>query len=917
MSFLGALLFAFVLSGGSAAVSDTTNADDRPTLRECGMMMVPLQETYQRAFTMQDSPERRALLQEAEQSIRAVQDCYEERRPRVVMSTYRALVAAQYEQGRPDAALASFEEFFGRFQPSDDSTMVSWMYSQRGQYHYLLGYSSRSLRDYTRAVALTPQEAIDTRMQRTNNLAITYDNLQELQSALYYLRQTVAAVDDVAEITPNIQLEYGRALALKASVLQQMIYVGEADANETLPRIETLTARAFDELQPIDRDLAIGSLLTVANVYLYKHRTEEASDVLDRVQKYVDESISLNRKASLFQLQAQLAIQNGRMGDAERYLEESRRVAVQQGLVAQQRQVRTQIGQLHEQNGDLEAAVEHYSVAAELTDAENESIRATLWSTRTLEQRRGGYDGLMRTLRRQGRTAEAFDVWSQFRARFLRDTRMQTALLEDMSPDMRMRYDSLTTALNTVRMRRSESDADNEEATMRQEAVLIAERSDLFDFAEQSFQTDRHALQRWLGDTNRTLIAYHVDTPTLYNNELASVAAYVVRPDTVIAVDIPHTAEALGEMVGRISPLLANDDPPVSLNLAAFNLDALHEAYDALVGPIQSYLPDDSSLIVAADGPLFQLPFGALVTEAPPSPYAYNEARYLIEERPILSTLSPALLLEDTSVEAREVPIDLAAFGRSDFGKDAPPDDMIASEIRTRSGADSLSLGSLPGVAIELERLGGMFRHTVMALNEEATPSAVRTHSANAKVVHLASHALLSLSDPLNSAFVLAEEPGRDGLLRVHDIMTPGSQVPLVVLSGCSTARGELRSGEGLLGLQYAFQASGAQSTLSHLWPTDDDTAVALSTYFYEALRSGIPKDAALQRAQLAFIEAHPDRRSPFFWGSPVLFGSPNALDLAPAVSLWTRVGWGMLTLVGGGLIFLFIRIYRSSPTYA
>lgn len=892
---------------------DTTQSDTQPTLRECGLKIQSLQEPYYQAYNMDDSPERRARLREIEATIREVQTCYGERRPRVVMSTYRALVTAQFESGQPDASLRSYEEFFNRYPSDSDSSMVSWMYSNRGRHHFLLGHPSRSLRDYARSVEGTPRSAVDLRMQRMNNLALTYAQLREWDTAAHYLRRVIQLADRIASPSDPVLVEHGRALALQASLIRRRIEENGAD-DAVLAQLEDVSERAFEMLRPRSPDIAVGPLLTLADGYLAGRRPDQAAATIQRAAERVTEETSLNRRIELTRAQAQLALQRDRPDEARQLFNTVRQLAADGALIGQQRQAYTSSGQMNEEAGRLSTAQRHYETATALANAENESIRATLWSMRTFSDQRHGYDGLMRILRQQEKDAEAFEVWSQSRGRFLRDTRLQAALLNEMSAEVRLQYDSLTTRLNDVRTRRAAA-TDTANASsgsqVEQEAVLIAQRNELVDLSAYVPSLPQADLQRWLRDTDRTLIAYHVDTPNAQAPTQETVSAYVVRPDTIVSVTLPHTPQSLQALVKRISPLLADDTTSASLNTSTFDLNVLHEAYETLVAPLHSYLSDTGGLVIAADGPLFQLPFSALVTEAPPSRHAYSSARYLVETRPVLSTLSPALLVEDATAPSRATSFDVAAFGISEFGGTAPPDNLLASEIRLRSGANTLSLPDLPGVSTELNRLQHMFADTHLALNNEATPHAVRTHSPNATVVHLASHALLSPTDPLNSAFVLASDERSDGLLRVHDIMQPSAHVPLVVLSGCSTARGELRSGEGLLGLQYAFQASGARSTLSHLWPTDDATAVALSTSFYEHLRSGLPKDVALQQAQRAFMQAHPEQQSPFFWASPVLFGAPDALSLAPAHSLWARAGWVALGFGSIVALLLIVRRYR------
>ena len=825
MSFLFATLTLMLASGtpvplwstqpiasssetAQSSAPDTTQSASQPTLRECGLKLPPLQDTFRRAFYLDASPERRAMLNEVVAGVREVQQCYGDRRPRVVMSTYRALVTAQFEAGQPDASLRSYEEFFNRYPPESDSSMVSWMHSNRGRHHFLLGHPSRSLRDYARSVQVTPRADVERRIQRMNNLALTYIQLREWDTALHHLERVQQLAGRIEPASELVRLEQGRALAAQATVLQRKLRE-EAEKDSLLVRLEETSAQAFRLLRPLNRDIAIGPLLDRADGYLIADRTDEAAAVLQQARVLVDDGTSLNRRIVLARSEARLALKKNRMADARAHFDRVQELATRGGLIGHQRQAHTVNGQMDEHAGDLNAARRHYETSIALATAENESIRATLWSMHSFSDQRYGYDGLMRILRQQRNHAEAFEVWSQSRGRFLRDTRLQAALLNEMSAEVRLRYDTLTTQLNSLRTRRAASSNASDNALLEREAVLMTQR-----------------------------------------NELLYLSRYV---------------------------------PAASMNASAFDLNALHEAYQTLLAPLRPYLSDGDGLVIAPDGPLFQLPFSALVTAPPESRYAYRSAQYLIEERPVLSTLSPSLLLEDARAPERDTEVDIAAFGVSEFGGAPPPNDLLASEIRLRSSTD--------------------------------TPQSVRIHGSDATIVHLASHALLSSTDPLNSAFVLAPGESSDGLLRVHEIMQPGAQIPLVVLSGCSTARGELRSGEGLLSLQYAFQASGARSTLSHLWPTDDDTAVALSTAFYENLRSGLSKDVALQQAQRAFMEAHSDQRSPFFWASPVLFGAPNALTLTPARSRWIQVAWIAVGLAGIGRLLLLVQRYRTDTS--
>jgi CHAT domain-containing protein len=48
--------------------------------------------------------------------------------------------------------------------------------------------------------------------------------------------------------------------------------------------------------------------------------------------------------------------------------------------------------------------------------------------------------------------------------------------------------------------------------------------------------------------------------------------------------------------------------------------------------------------------------------------------------------------------------------------------------------------------------------------------------------------------------------------------------VDWAVLSACNTGNGELKDGEGVLGLERSFRVAGARSVVMTLWPVDDET---------------------------------------------------------------------------------------------
>lgn len=112
-------------------------------------------------------------------------------------------------------------------------------------------------------------------------------------------------------------------------------------------------------------------------------------------------------------------------------------------------------------------------------------------------------------------------------------------------------------------------------------------------------------------------------------------------------------------------------------------------------------------------------------------------------------------------------------------------------------------------------------------------------------------------------------ESTNDGILTAYEASFMDlSNTKLAVLSACETGLGELSNGEGVYGLQRAFQKAGAQSVLMSLWTVSDEAAEKMMVYFYESLFDGSSiEDAFFQakkRVQLEFP-------NPYDWGAFVL----------------------------------------------
>lgn len=110
-----------------------------------------------------------------------------------------------------------------------------------------------------------------------------------------------------------------------------------------------------------------------------------------------------------------------------------------------------------------------------------------------------------------------------------------------------------------------------------------------------------------------------------------------------------------------------------------------------------------------------------------------------------------------------------------------------------------------------------------------------------------------------------------DGYLTAYEVTQMNlATTKLVVLSACETGLGDVQSGEGVWGLQRAFQVAGARNVLSSLWAISDDATAIFMTSFYKAYYNKLS-------IKLSYLTAMKETRKiyphPYYWGAFVLTG--------------------------------------------
>ena len=363
--------------------------------------------------------------------------------------------------------------------------------------------------------------------------------------------------------------------------------------------------------------------------------------------------------------------------------------------------------------------------------------------------------------------------------------------------------------------------------------------------------------------------------------------AFVVRPARPLALldlgAVPPIAAAVERWLatrGRRSAGGGPEDPAVELRRRIWQ-------------PLEPYLEGAQTVLVSPDGALGKLPLAALPGRQPGTYLIEERAIALV---PVPQALAELLAGREgrggPGPAAPDPGPSLLLVGDVDFG--ATPGDSdarIVSRVAARPRAGAWArFDPLPATRDEIRAVQHSFTQVepgapVLVLSRgQATEQALRQQAPRHRYLHLATHGFFSPAgvrstldpepasplgapgpapreiDPfggrgivgfhpgLLSGLALAGanrplEPGQDdGILTALEVAEMDlSGVELTVLSACqtglgATAEGRQAGGEGLLGLQRAFQVAGARGVVATFWDVDDEATRALMERFYENL---------------------------------------------------------------------------------
>ncbi len=298
--------------------------------------------------------------------------------------------------------------------------------------------------------------------------------------------------------------------------------------------------------------------------------------------------------------------------------------------------------------------------------------------------------------------------------------------------------------------------------------------------------------------------------------------------------------------------------------------------WNTLIAPAQLLLEKDAQVVVIPDGSLNTLNFETLLVSEPGE-----------------SPRPPHFWIEDATVSSASSLRVLAASQRSMDRKRDKRDRSLL--LVGNSIAPSTKYPELPGAATQAAAVARHFPVAKQRIftREQATPNAYLNASPeNYSHIHFVAHGTASRLSPLDSAIVLSNQSASGGgangdsfKLYAREIMRHPLRADLVTISACYGAGERAYSGEGLVGLSWAFLRAGAHNVVAALWEASDASTLQLMDKFYDELDKGTSPDAALRSAKLTLLHSQ-GFHNPFYWAPFQLYtGSGPSLAIRRAGS--------------------------------
>ena len=265
--------------------------------------------------------------------------------------------------------------------------------------------------------------------------------------------------------------------------------------------------------------------------------------------------------------------------------------------------------------------------------------------------------------------------------------------------------------------------------------------------------------------------------------------------------------------------------------------------FDILVAPAKQAIAPNSRVVIIPDGSLNSLNFETLLVSEP-------KLHYWIEDVTVMNASSLRLL-------AVSRPSSTTATGKLLLIGDAV--------------APNHEYAELPKATAEIENIEKHFAPAgvkVYTRDRATAPAYLDSSPEQFAFIHFVAHGSASRLSPLDSAVILSKSSAEEDSFKLYarDIIRHPLHAKLVTISTCYGAGARAYTGEGLVGLSWAFLRAGAHNVIGALWEVSDASTPRLMDELYGELNKGRSPEAALRSAKLSLLHSDGVFRKPFYW---------------------------------------------------
>lgn len=780
--------------------------------------------------------------------------------PTLVSASLNNLGIAYRLRGDLDLALATYEESASiadgaNHRPGLAGTLgnIGIILMQQGRYREAIAVLERSLA-LKREVREDPSPTL-------GNIGAVHLQQGNPEAALKYFSDARLAM-----------VEFGRDNGVP-NVLNQIGQVYERLERHADAGVQYRLAQSMGDRQE-QRATVADALYNLGGLAMKQGDAVRALDHLGRSLALREAIGSRSGIAESLIARGNVRLRLGELADAEADGERALAIVTEAGIAGSRLAAETLLGSVDRRRGRFDDARRRFSNAIAIVESLRGQVAGgELALTRYLELNLSPYHQLLGVELDAGHTAVALQVAERSRARVLFET-----LRHGRQPITRAMTREETTRERELRQAATELSARLASAQARRAASV---EIDALTTALAAARADAEGFQALMFARYPALSVYRGHLPPLVEADLeevlpegnAAALEFAVLPDRTIAFVvvrrageaavlrsyvIPVDRRTIGERAETFRSRLAQRD--LTIRTAARDL------YRLLVEPGDGWLRGIDALVIVPDGPLWELPFQALVDA---------DGRYLIEKTTLSYAPSLSVLREMRRLGRARQPGTrraVLALGSSGAG---------TTIVASGAGA-SAGLPVLLEAEAQAQALGAVYgpADSTVLVGADARFDRLREEAAGHRIIHVAAHGVLSDSSPLDSYLVLS--PGdrpESAVVSAASLMDLSIDAELVVLSACETGRGAAGGGEGVIGLTWALFVAGTSSTLVSQWQVGAASTTAMMRDFHARLRARMRRGGlvrgratALRESALAMLRdgryAHP-----FYWAPFVLVG--------------------------------------------